>query len=69
VRLAYLGGGDAPILARKAMLAAEGKAPPDDLSAALAEDLSPLADLENKAETKLHLANVLARRALAALAA
>ena len=69
VRLAYLGGGDAPILATHAMQAAEGKAPPADLSAALAQDLSPMADLENKTETKLHLANVLARRALAALAA
>jgi carbon-monoxide dehydrogenase medium subunit len=67
VRLAYLGGGDAPILAKRAMQAAEGKAPPEDLSIALAGDLSPLADLENKAATKLHLANVLARRALAAL--
>jgi carbon-monoxide dehydrogenase medium subunit len=69
VRLAYLGGGDAPILARHAMQAAEGKPPAADLSAELARDLSPLSDLENRAATKLHLANVLARRALAALAA
>ncbi len=69
VRLAYLGGGDVPKLARRAMQAAEGKPPATDLAAELAGDLSPLADLENKAETKLHLANVLARRALAALAA
>ncbi|CAM9403338.1 unnamed protein product, partial [Phaeothamnion confervicola] len=65
VRLAYLGGGDVPKLARRAMQAAEGKPPATDLAAELAGDLSPLADLENKAETKLHLANVLARRALA----
>jgi len=69
VRLAYLGGGDAPILARRAMQAAEGKPPATDLAAELAGDLSPLADLETKAATKLHLANVLARRALAQLAA
>lgn len=69
VRLAYLGGGDVPKLARRAMQAVEGRPPATDLAAELAQDLSPLADLENKAETKLHLANVLARRALAALAA
>ena len=69
VRLAYLGGGDVPTLARSAMQAAEGKPPPASLAAELARDLAPLPDLENKAETKLHLANVLTRRALAALAA
>ena len=69
VRLAYLGGGDAPVLARRAMQAAEGKPPAGDLSAELGCDLSPMADLETKAETKLHLANVLARRALTQLAA
>lgn len=69
VRLAYLGGGDRPLLARNAMKAAEGKVPVADLSVELATDLSPMADLENTAATKLHLANVLARRALAALAA
>lgn len=69
VRLAYLGGGDRPLLARSAMQAAEGKPPSGDLSAELSSDLSPMADLENTAQTKLHLANVLARRALAALAA
>jgi carbon-monoxide dehydrogenase medium subunit len=69
VRLAYLGGGDVPKLARNAMQAVEGKAAPADLSRELAKDLTPLADLENKPETKLHLANVLTRRALAALAA
>ena len=69
VRLAYLGGGDRPLLAYGAMRAAEGKVPPADLGTELAADLSPLADLESTARTKLHLANVLARRALAALAA
>ncbi len=69
VRLAYLGGGDVPKLARNAMQAAEGKAPAADLAAELGRDLAPLPDLENKAATKLHLANVLTRRALGALAA
>lgn len=69
LRLAYLGGGDVPKLALNAMKAAEGKVPSGDLSAELGRDLSPLPDLENKAATKLHLANVITRRALAALAA
>jgi carbon-monoxide dehydrogenase medium subunit len=69
VRIAYLGGGDRPLLAANAMKAAEGKKPLTDLSAELAKDLSPMADLENTAATKLHLANVIGRRALAALAA
>lgn len=68
VRLAYLGAGTTPILARHAMSAAEGKPPSKDFAAALAKDLSPLVDVENSAATKLHLANVLAGRALAALA-
>lgn len=72
LRLAYLGGGDRPLLARAAMKAAEGKPPTTDLgdlAKELAMDLAPLADLENTVATKLHLANVLTRRALAALAA
>lgn len=69
LRLAYLGGGDVPKLAVHAMQAAEGQAPKGDFSAELARDLSPLADLENTPQTKLHLATVLTRRALAALAA
>ncbi len=68
VRLAFLGGGDRPLLAVHAMKAAEGKPPLADLGPALAADLSPMADLDTSARTKLHLANVLARRALAALA-
>lgn len=67
VRLAYLGGGDRPLLAVNAMKAAEGNKPLADLSTELAKDLAPMADLENTAATKLHLANVLGRRALAAL--
>ncbi len=67
VRLAYLGAGITPILARHAMQAAEGKPPATDLAAELGRDLSPMEDLENRAATKLHLANVLAARVLAAL--
>lgn len=74
VRLAYLGAGATPVLAGHAMQAAEGKPAEEkpwvsDLAAELGRDLSPMDDLENSAGTKLHLANVLARRALAALAA
>lgn len=73
IRLAYLGAGSTPLLARHAMQAAEGKPPPDaavhtGLRAALERDLSPMADLESGIETKLHLASVLTGRALAALA-
>ncbi len=68
VRLAYLGAGTTPILARHAMQAAQGKPPGDDLRTELGRDLSPMADLESGVETKLHLASVLTRRALAALA-
>lgn len=67
VRLACLGAGITPILARNAMRAAEGKPPSKDLAGELARDLSPMDDLENNAKTKLHLANVLAVRVLAAL--
>jgi len=73
VRLAYLGGGPTPVLACGAMQAVEGKACSAEAiaaaQAALAGDLSPLADIENTSQTKLHLARVLTGRALAALAA
>ena len=69
LRLAFLGAGTTPILARKTMQALEGNAPSKDLSATLKQDLAPIADHDNTAETKLHLANVLAGRALAQLAA
>lgn len=68
LRLAYLGAGPTPLLAREIMQAAEGRAPTKDHAATLARDLAPLADMENTAATKLHLANVLAGRALAQLA-
>lgn len=72
VRLAYLGVGPTPMLARQAMAAAEGKSAGDAAAAAQAaldRDLKPAADLYNSAATKLHLARVLTGRALAALGA
>jgi carbon-monoxide dehydrogenase medium subunit len=70
VRLAYLGVGAAPVLARKAMAAMEGKRAGDAAAAttALEQDLAPSADLYSSAATKMQLARVLTGRALAALA-
>ena len=73
VRLAFLGVAAVPLLARRAMAALEGR--PCDAAAiaaaerALGDELEPMADLYHSAATKLHLARVLAGRALAALAA
>ena len=73
LRLAFLGVGAAPALARGAMAAMEGKqASPDAIAAAtqaLAQDLDPGPDLYSSAATKMQLARVLTGRALAALAA
>lgn len=73
LRLAFLGAGGKPVLARAAAAAVEGKAYGADSVAAaqtaLARDLDPPADLYSSAATKLHLARVLTGRALAALAA
>jgi carbon-monoxide dehydrogenase medium subunit len=73
VRLAFLGVGAAPVLARNAMTAIEGKpASPDTIAAAakaLARDLDPGPDLYSSAATKLQLARVLTGRALAAIGA
>jgi carbon-monoxide dehydrogenase medium subunit len=72
VRLAFIGAGATPILARNAMAAIEGKQPAADAIAAaqsaLAKDLAPMGDLNGSAATKLHLARVLCGRALTALA-
>ena len=73
VRLAFLGVAAVPLLARRAMAALEDG--PCDAAAiaaaerALGDELEPMADLYHSAATKLHLARVLAGRALAALAA
>jgi carbon-monoxide dehydrogenase medium subunit len=73
LRLAFLGVGPVPVLARGAMAAMEGKrAAADTIAAAtkaLAKDLDPGPDLYSSAATKMHLARTLTGRALAALAA
>ena len=71
VRLAYLGVGAAPVLARKAMAAVEGKRAGDGaaVAKALEQDLAPTADLYSSAATKMQLARVLTSRAISALAA
>lgn len=72
LRLAFLGVGQTPVLARAATAAAEGKPYSPELAraaaAALAQDLDPDGDVDSTAATKLHLARVLTGRALAALA-
>jgi carbon-monoxide dehydrogenase medium subunit len=72
VRLAFIGTGPTPILARTAMAAVEGKKPAAEVIAAaqtaLEKDLSPTGDLNGSPATKLHLARVLCGRALAQLA-
>jgi carbon-monoxide dehydrogenase medium subunit len=73
LRLAFLGMGQTPVLASGAMAAMEGKRAAADTIAvaakALAKDLVPAADLYSSAETRMHLAGVLAGRALSALGA
>mgnify|MGYP001608033637 FL=1 len=72
LRLAFLGVGPAPVLARKAMAAMEGKrAEGNAITAAtneLRKDLDPTPDLYSSAATKMQLARVLTGRALSALA-
>jgi carbon-monoxide dehydrogenase medium subunit len=73
VRLAYLGAGQTPVLARTAMAAVEGKplspAIIEKTAQALASDLDPGGDTNSTPATKMHLARVITGRALAALAA
>jgi len=72
VRLAFLGVAAVPVLARRAMAAAEGRQPDANtiaaVQSAIGEDLQPGADLYTSAAAKLHLARVLTGRALAELA-
>ena len=72
VRLAFLGAGVTPVLAKSAAAALEGKAYGSaavaGAQAELAKDLDPPRDLYASSATKLHLARVLTGRALAALA-
>jgi carbon-monoxide dehydrogenase medium subunit len=71
-RLAFIGAGPTPILAKGAMAAIEGKKLGADAiaaaQAALARDLAPTGDLNGSPATKLHLARVLCGRALTVLA-
>lgn len=73
VRLAFLGAGGTPVLARNAMASVEDKRLSPGIIAAsaqaLAEDLDPGGDIYATAATKMHLARVLIGRALTALAA
>jgi len=73
LRLAFLGVGQVPVLARRAMAAMEGKrASADAIAAAtkaLAKELDVGPDLYSSAATKMQLARVLTGRALTSLAA
>jgi carbon-monoxide dehydrogenase medium subunit len=72
VRLAFLGAGNTPVLAKQTAATVEGKVFGPEVvaaaQAALAQELAPPADLYSTSATKLHLARVLTGRALAALA-
>ena len=72
VRLAFLGAGGTPVLARAAGAALEGERCGEKAvaaaRAALVQDLDPPGDLYTSGPTKLHLARVLTGRALATLA-
>jgi len=72
LRLAFLGVGSVPVLARGAMAVMEGKRAATEAIAAatqaLSRDLDPGPDLYSSAATKMHLARALTGRALAALA-
>lgn len=71
-RLVFFAVGGGPVLARAAAAALDGHAPDEAVieaaAAALADDLDPEADLQVAAATRLHLARVLLRRAVAELA-
>jgi carbon-monoxide dehydrogenase medium subunit len=73
LRLAYLGVGAVPVLARGVMAAMEGRRASTDAitsaTSALAQDIAPGADLYSSAATRMQLARVLTGRALTALAA
>ena len=72
VRLAFLGAGATPVLAKSAMASLEGKPFGAGVVAAaqeaISKDLDPPKDLTTSSAAKLHLAKVLTGRALAALA-
>ena len=68
VRLVYFGSEAKPTLAARTVAAVTGKpwseAVHQEASAALAEDLDPMSNLQGSAAMKLHLQRVLTRRAL-----
>jgi carbon-monoxide dehydrogenase medium subunit len=66
LRLAFLGAGATPVLAKHAAAAARGGSIAQ-AQAALPRDLAPPADLYHSSAAKLHLARVLLGRALEAL--
>ena len=72
-RLVYFAAGERPVVGRAAAAAIDGKAPSDETfeaaAAALDGDLDPPSDLNADPATRLHLARVLTRRALAQWAA
>jgi carbon-monoxide dehydrogenase medium subunit len=67
--LVYFAAGERPVVARTAAAAIDGKAPSEETfeaaAAALDQDLDPPSDLNADPATRLHLARVLTRRALA----
>lgn len=71
VRLAYLGAGPTPVLAKTAMAVVEGRplspAIIEKAVQALAADLDPDGDTNSTPATKMHLARVITGRALATL--
>jgi len=72
-RLVFFAAGERPVVARAAAAAIDGKAPSPETfeaaAAALDQDLDPPADLNADPATRLHLARVITRRALAQWAA
>ncbi len=72
LRLVYFATEDRPVLAAGAAAAADGQALSEEtaaaVEAALEHDLDPMSNLHADAATRLHLARVLTRRALASMA-
>ncbi len=72
-KLVYFAAGERPVVATAAAAAIDGKAPTEETyeeaAAALDDDLDPPADLNADPATRLHLARVITRRALAQWAA
>jgi len=71
MRLAFFGAGDRPLMAQKAIGILEGEKYTKEITNAVEEslsfDLDPLNDLNGPASMKMHLARVIASRALSEL--